>query len=155
MRCLASHTGAIIPGQLGPTMRDLFCDLSISVMRTMSVDVSPGLSNLPSVCHTVLRDPLSDATRCKYVYLKFHVHTYVTIRGISAAMASSILFAATGGLSSSAWSSKQQKLGVRDENGGRGSSSLFDSVRYARKDGPAEVLRARLLGVRASDDIRA
>ena len=29
-----------MPGQLGPTMRDLFCDLSISVMRTMSSPVS-------------------------------------------------------------------------------------------------------------------
>jgi hypothetical protein len=29
-----------MPGQLGPTMRDLFCDLSMSVMRTMSGGVS-------------------------------------------------------------------------------------------------------------------
>jgi hypothetical protein len=29
-----------MPGQLGPTMRDLFCDLSMSVMRTMSSRVS-------------------------------------------------------------------------------------------------------------------
>jgi hypothetical protein len=145
----------MIPGQLGPTMRDLFCDLSISVMRTMSAYISPYFSTSPNVRHTVLRDTLSDAAWCKCVYIKIHMHTYVTIRGISAAMASSILFAATGGLSWSGWSSKLQKRGVRDENGRSGGSSLLDSVRYARKDGLAEVLRARLLGVCASDDIRA
>jgi hypothetical protein len=41
---VAGRTGAMIPGQLGPTMRDLFCDLSISVIRTMSVPVSPYVS---------------------------------------------------------------------------------------------------------------
>lgn len=30
-------TGAMIPGQFGPTRRVLFCDFSMSVMRTMSV----------------------------------------------------------------------------------------------------------------------
>lgn len=30
----------MIPGQLGPTIRVLFCDLSISVMRTISEKVS-------------------------------------------------------------------------------------------------------------------
>lgn len=38
-----------MPGQLGPTMRDLFWVLSMSVMRTMSGRVSAGF--LPSgVC---------------------------------------------------------------------------------------------------------
>jgi len=42
-----------MPGQLGPTMRDLFCDLSMSVMRTMSGRVSSrafqdsGCSSIP------------------------------------------------------------------------------------------------------------
>lgn len=103
----------------------------------------------------MLRDTLRDATQCQYVYPEIHVHTYVTIRGISAAMASSILLAATGGLSWSDWSSKQHKRGVRDEDGGSGGTSLLDSVGYARKDGLAEVFRARLLGVCASYDIRA
>lgn len=33
----AKHTGAIIPGQLGPTSLVLPCVLSMSVMRTMSL----------------------------------------------------------------------------------------------------------------------
>jgi len=36
-----------MPGQLGPTMRDLFCDLSMSVMRTMSGHVSLDLYACP------------------------------------------------------------------------------------------------------------
>lgn len=35
----ALRTGAMIPGQLGPTMRVLPWVLSISVMRTMSADI--------------------------------------------------------------------------------------------------------------------
>jgi hypothetical protein len=44
---------------------------------------------------------------------------------------------------------------ARDEDGGRSGSSLFDGVLYARKNGPAEMLGAGLLGVRTADDFRA
>ena len=47
------HTGAMIPGQLGPTIRDLLWDLSISVMRTMSTSVS----------HWIFPDKLDHAYR--------------------------------------------------------------------------------------------
>jgi len=72
-------------------------------------------------------------------------------------MASSILFAATGGLfggqcidSACVWPTS-----IRDENGRCGGSCLLHGVGYARKDGLAEMLRAGLLGVCASDDICA
>jgi hypothetical protein len=71
------------------------------------------------------------------------MHTYVTIRPISAAMASSILFAATGGLhhgQSVLGSGACKVVGVRNENGRCGSASLLDSVCYTGKDGLAEVL---------------
>jgi hypothetical protein len=45
--------------------------------------------------------------------------------------------------------------GIRNENGGRGSASLFDSVCYAREDGLAEMLTACLLGICAPDDLGA
>jgi hypothetical protein len=86
-----------MPGQLGPTMRDLFCDLSMSVMRTMSEVVSICYSLTDSDVHTVLRDALGDAGHCKLACRTFDMHTYVTIKGTSAMMASSMLAAATGG----------------------------------------------------------
>jgi hypothetical protein len=39
-----------MPGQLGPTMRDLFCDLSISVMRTMSSRISSRVIKTMLLC---------------------------------------------------------------------------------------------------------
>jgi hypothetical protein len=118
-----------MPGQLGPTMRDLFCDLSMSVMRTMSGGVS--LSGLHSSCHCGLYTPCWGIPS-----------VMVTIRGTSAAIASSMLFAATGGLRGSQlwWSPPSiMRADVRNENGGSGGSSLLDSVCYAGKDGLAEM----------------
>jgi hypothetical protein len=55
-----------MPGQLGPTIRDLFCVLSMSVMRTMSVVVSrlPHKDSVTDV-HTMLWDSLSDTGHSK------------------------------------------------------------------------------------------
>jgi hypothetical protein len=86
-----------------------------------------------------------------------HVWTYVTIRGTSAMMASSILAAATGGLCSdqSGVLLGEDMVGIRDEDGrGRG-SSLLHGLGHAGEHGPAEVLSAGLLGVGAADDFRA
>jgi len=48
-----------------------------------------------------------------------------------------------------------RRAGVRDEDGrGRG-ARLLHGVGHAGEDGPAEMLRAGLLGVRAADDIGA
>jgi hypothetical protein len=44
---------------------------------------------------------------------------------------------------------------VRDEDGGSGSLSLFDSLCYALEDGQSKMLSASLLGVCASDDLGA
>jgi hypothetical protein len=71
------------------------------------------------------------------------MHTYVTIRPISAAMASSILFAATGGLHSHQYvlvPGVCEVVGVRNENGRCGSASLLDGVCYTGENGLAEVL---------------
>jgi hypothetical protein len=89
----------MIPGQFGPTRRVLLWDLSMSVMRTISARVSLRLScyeccsipccGIPSVMlHFIVS---SNTTRSC-------MHTYVTQSGISAVRASSILFAASGGL---------------------------------------------------------
>ena len=59
------RTGAMIPGQLGPTMRDLFWVLSMSVMRTMSSKVSTlSTAHIRGVLRTVLGDSLSDTIQC-------------------------------------------------------------------------------------------
>jgi hypothetical protein len=80
--------------------------------------------------------------------------TYVTIRGISALIASSIPAAATGGLElGQKLSYMHSTVVVRDEDGGRGRASVLLRFFYTRKDGLAEVLSAGLLGVRATDDI--
>lgn len=86
------------------------------------------------------------------------MHTYVTIRGTSALMASSIPAAATGGLLRC-----QVICGlivvdmarVRDEDGGCGSASLLDTLLHVGEDGEAEVLLAGLLGVGSTDDLCA
>ena len=58
------RTGAIMPGQLGPTMRDLFWVLSMSVMRTMSGRVSiSSTAELHRALRTVLGNSLSDAVQ--------------------------------------------------------------------------------------------
>lgn len=54
----------MIPGQLGPTMRDLFWDLSMSVMRTMSVNVSLKHLSVLHALRTMLWDTLGDTARC-------------------------------------------------------------------------------------------
>jgi hypothetical protein len=85
------------------------------------------------------------------------VHTYVTIRGTSALMASSIPAAATGGLFV-VRSSAVHGVGVsriRNEDGGRGSASLLDALLDIGEDGEAEVLLAGLLGVRSTNDLCA
>jgi hypothetical protein len=56
----------MIPGQLGPTIRDLFWVLSMSVMRTMSTSISLRIPRSVIVVHTVLWDTLSDTVRCKF-----------------------------------------------------------------------------------------
>jgi hypothetical protein len=85
------------------------------------------------------------------------VHTYVTIRGTSALMASSIPAAATGGLCvvRSGAVNGSGLARIRDEDGGRGSASLLDALLDIGEDGEAEVLLAGLLGVRAADDLCA
>lgn len=89
----------MIPGQLGPTMRDLLCVLSMSVMRTMSASVSLQFLQVTIGFHTVLGNALGDTVHCKFPCTSVSIcTTYVTIRGTSAVMASSILAAATGGL---------------------------------------------------------
>jgi len=48
-------------------MRDLFCDLSMSVMRTMST-VSQSRAQIRNLCLvilTMLRDTFGDTTRCE------------------------------------------------------------------------------------------
>jgi hypothetical protein len=44
---------------------------------------------------------------------------------------------------------------VRNEDGRCGSPSLLDSILYSRKNGLSEVLRARLAGVGAADNVCA
>jgi hypothetical protein len=85
------------------------------------------------------------------------VHTYVTIRGTSALMASSIPAAATGGLCvvRSGAVNGSGLARIRDEDGGRGSASFLDALLDIGEDGEAEVLLAGLLGVRAADDLCA
>lgn len=85
------------------------------------------------------------------------LHTYVTIRGTSALMASSIPAAATGGLFAvrSCAVNGEGLARIRDEDGGRGSASLLDALLDIGEDGEAEVLLAGLLGVRAADDLGA
>ena len=56
---------------------------------------------------------------------------------------------------SDAGSIERRTVCVRDEDGrGRG-SSLLDGILYRRENGLAEMLSARLLGVGASDNVRA
>jgi hypothetical protein len=57
-----THTGAIIPGQLGPTSRVLFCVLSMSVILTMSSYVLiHWISEAGQYNSTVLWNSLCDA----------------------------------------------------------------------------------------------
>lgn len=136
------RTGAMIPGQLGPTMRDLFWVLSMSVMRTMSGAVSL----LPGCYFACWRIPCWGIPS-----------VMVTIRGTSALMASSIPAAATGGLLGvrSCAVNGEGVARVRDEDGGRGSAGLLDALLDIGEDGEAEVLLAGLLGVGAADDLCA
>jgi hypothetical protein len=96
----------------------------------------------------MLGNALGDTVPCELLCLRyiFKISTYVTIRGTSAAIASSILFAATGGLHKGqfvctcAVRNVSGGVGVRNENGGCGSPSLLDSICYTGKDGLAEML---------------
>lgn len=86
------------------------------------------------------------------------MHTYVTIRGTSALMASSIPAAATGGLfivRSSAVYMGVEMARIRDEDGGSGSAGLLDALLNIGEDGETEVLLAGLLGVGSTDDLCA
>ena len=68
------HTGAMIPGQLGPTMRDLFWVLSMSVMRTMSGRVSMFSAYQFSCSRTVLGNSLGDAVHVSSVQPCWYAH---------------------------------------------------------------------------------
>jgi hypothetical protein len=151
-----------MPGQLGPTKRVLFCDLSMSVMRTMSKSVSKSRGRRSGETRTVLRDALCNA--CRLVSFEQRAllgcrATYQTTSGISAVSASSMPLAASGGLDAGqiAGQARQARSrgGVRDEDGRGRCASLLDALLDGREDGLAEMLGACLLGVRAADDVRA
>jgi hypothetical protein len=107
--------------------------------------------------YTMLRDTLGDATAlCKFLFLEVVVSTYVTQSGISAVSASSILFAASGGLYLGQIVSFDEHVArafIRDEDGGCGSSSLFDAFFYGCENRLAQVFCTSLFWVCTPDDI--
>jgi hypothetical protein len=147
-----------MPGQLGPTMRDLFWVLSMSVMRTMSGRVSAGYSfqvccaavpcwGMPSVM-------LRRVSSCVGRRLRAHVRHNQRDLSLDGLLNAGGGDGGTVGLSDgvSVWVVWAR---VRDEDGGRGRASLPDALLDIGEDGEAEVLLAGLLGVGASDDLCA
>lgn len=150
------RTGAMMPGQLGPTMRDLFWVLSMSVMRTMSGGVSAG-SFLQVCCAAVPcwgmpSVMLHCVSSCVGRGLHAHVRHNQRDLSLDGLLNTGGGDGGTVGLSDGLeiWWAR-----VRDEDGGRGRASLPDALLDIGEDGEAEVLLAGLLGVGASDDLCA
>jgi hypothetical protein len=101
---------------------------------------------------SVMLFPVSFCRRCKTR------STYVTIRGTSALMASSILAAATGGLRCGQFvcpSSGCRGSSIRDEDARGSSSRRLHGLLDIGEDGQTKVLCAGLLGVCSTDDLCA
>ena len=89
----------MIPGQLGPTSLVFPCVLSISVMRTMSSQCQLRQLPISKGLLTMLRYTLCNAFMMSAFHSTSDRETRQTTSGSSASIASSMPFAATGGLS--------------------------------------------------------
>lgn len=84
------------------------------------------------------------------------IRTYQTTRGISAAMASSIPAAASGGLDFVSTSCSDLKgfiSDVRNEDGRGGSSGLLHGIAHCSENWSVQVCSSSFLGIRSTDDL--